>query len=1046
VKSISTRRARPQFAVLLVFAWLAAAPGAGCAPNGLAVEILHPPLLSRYGQAVEVTARVSSPAGSAAVSWCVLDSALGGTVTLDAQGSFAFRFATAGLPDVIYVEVTAKDAAGRFARSYVALFGPRSRMPSSETLKTESGPELPRPAVLAPAEEVEDPRPTASPTEGEPAPSVLLDEPGDGRRYGSRLRIRGRIVDPHAALPGADGIGSARYEFHSREIYAPTRSPASGEVPLNPDGSFDFIVPTRQLQGPQELRISVRAAGGRAVQALVPLEQAEADIPSFAVSWTEGAAVADWEELPGTERYTLVFWKENPGGSKEPESRVEGVRSPHRLTGLEPGNLYGLRLLAAAAGEADSWSVSQRILPVTGDVLRPMVSGEYGRIRVSWAAVPGSREYRVWRSTDPQGAPTDVSGSLDRNLYVDTQVAFGRRYYYRITPAAFPSSGGATAWAETTPFPEKRAAVRGELPCDEAPQVSLSGGYARVSAGARGVRVIDVSTPEAPAEAGVIPARAARAVAVAGSLAYVADGPHGLRVIDIAEPHSPVEIGFRDTGDARRVLVRGGLAFVADGEHGLKVLDVSRPTEPVRAASLDTLTALDLALHGDFACVAAGPQGLRIVDLTAPRRPREAATWATPAARAVAVQGELAFGADGQRGLAIVDVSEPSHPARVSGHPAADAVDVAVSGRFAYLADAKAGLLVLEVSDPHRPRSFAELPLRGISGLAVRGSYVYAATAAGLQAVHVVNEGTSFSVASCPVPGGAYALSLEGGHGYVSGHRGGVQALDLTQPDSVGESALRGGFASDYALHTVVRGRHAYVADGRRGIKITDVSAIWDADPATVPPACVSFFTGGWAWRLAVQGDRLYVADGTEGLKVLDVTDPLRPVEVAAVATIDARDVTVDGSLLWLADGKGGLKVYDVAGQAPVELSTVQGLEARRVRAAGSLVCAAGPEGVAVFGIEDPRRPARVGSYPTAHAEAIDLSDGHLFVAEGHRGLTVLDLAFPERPQVISRCAEVYAIDVAVRGDWAFVPDAERVHAVRVLVPRWLQAAARTTP
>jgi hypothetical protein len=58
-----------------------------------------------------------------------------------------------------------------------------------------------------------------------------------------------------------------------------------------------------------------------------------------------------------------------------------------------------------------------------------------------------------------------------------------------------------------------------------------------------------------------------------------ADGRHGLRVVDVSTPSAPVEAGFYDTpGSADGVAAAGGYAYVADQSGGLLILRFSPPT------------------------------------------------------------------------------------------------------------------------------------------------------------------------------------------------------------------------------------------------------------------------------------------------------------------------------------------------------------------------------------------------------------------------------------------------------------------------------------
>jgi hypothetical protein len=62
-------------------------------------------------------------------------------------------------------------------------------------------------------------------------------------------------------------------------------------------------------------------------------------------------------------------------------------------------------------------------------------------------------------------------------------------------------------------------------------------------------------------------------VTVAGNYAYVADDDSGLRIVDVSNPAAPSEAGFYDTpGYAWGVAVAGNTAYVADSDGGLVIL------------------------------------------------------------------------------------------------------------------------------------------------------------------------------------------------------------------------------------------------------------------------------------------------------------------------------------------------------------------------------------------------------------------------------------------------------------------------------------------
>jgi hypothetical protein len=103
-----------------------------------------------------------------------------------------------------------------------------------------------------------------------------------------------------------------------------------------------------------------------------------------------------------------------------------------------------------------------------------------------------------------------------------------------------------------------------------------------------------------------------------GDLLYVAAHLKGLRIFDLSDPEAPrfSEVGRLGTGfvDAWAVAVHEGLAYVADGAGGLKIVDVSVPTAPRMVAGETIATSAgssqDVVLRDGRVYVAAGGAGV----------------------------------------------------------------------------------------------------------------------------------------------------------------------------------------------------------------------------------------------------------------------------------------------------------------------------------------------------------------------------------------------------------------------------------------------------
>jgi hypothetical protein len=261
--------------------------------------------------------------------------------------------------------------------------------------------------------------------------------------------------------------------------------------------------------------------------------------------------------------------------------------------------------------------------------------------------------------------------------------------------------------------------------------LAVVGNYAYVANCGSGLRIIDVSDPQSPFEAGYYDtADYARGVAVSGIYAYVAYGYSGLRVLDVSNPSSPVEVGICATPDyAWGVALSGNYAYVAAEDAGLQVVDISNPSTPVIVGACGTpSSAMSIVVADSHAYVAALGAGLRIIDVSNPASPVEVGFYdITPDLEyGIAVSGNYAYMGN-FHSLRVIDVSNPASPVEVGNLYEALAVNsVAVAGSRAYLANGN--VTVVDVSNPQAPSEVGYYGDANAFGMAVSGIYAYAAS------------------------------------------------------------------------------------------------------------------------------------------------------------------------------------------------------------------------------------------------------------------------------------------------------------------------------
>lgn len=200
--------------------------------------------------------------------------------------------------------------------------------------------------------------------------------------------------------------------------------------------------------------------------------------------------------------------------------------------------------------------------------------------------------------------------------------------------------------------------------------VATHAGRLVVAAGNEGLLIVDVTDPLEPSRLATIELLGpALDVFVDGDAAYVATGKGGVAVVDLVA--ASVTKTLSVPGFAAAVAVKEGKAFVAACD-AFDVIDVATGdlvgTTWVKGATKDGVLvapAKDVAVQGDVAFVAAGRFGAVAVDVVDPSAPKvighctDASDTAFYAS-GVRVDGDQLFVAAGEWGILPVDVAAPA--------------------------------------------------------------------------------------------------------------------------------------------------------------------------------------------------------------------------------------------------------------------------------------------------------------------------------------------------------------------------------------------------
>ena len=262
-----------------------------------------------------------------------------------------------------------------------------------------------------------------------------------------------------------------------------------------------------------------------------------------------------------------------------------------------------------------------------------------------------------------------------------------------------------------------------------------------------GLWIIDLADPSLPvAIAHDVTETPCLSLVLKDDYAYLACPQIGLRIMDISNPQTPSEAGIYDLlGDSRDMVIVDQTLFVA--RSGLLILDISNPLAPVEISNflVGTNNINEVAVAGDYAFLGVDNGNLVVLDISDPFTPTETGGY-DPADRygigqeatAIQVQDNIVYlttveppptplAGDYIGDTWLIDVSDKENPALVSSISTSGApFDLSVNGGFAAVAYEREGLRLYDISNPATPLERGSYnPSEDIYGVAIAGDLVY---------------------------------------------------------------------------------------------------------------------------------------------------------------------------------------------------------------------------------------------------------------------------------------------------------------------------------
>ena len=227
-----------------------------------------------------------------------------------------------------------------------------------------------------------------------------------------------------------------------------------------------------------------------------------------------------------------------------------------------------------------------------------------------------------------------------------------------------------------------------------------------------------------------------------------------------------------------------------------------------------------------------------------------------------------------------------------------------------------------------------------------------------------------------------------------------------------------------------IDGNYAYIADGKGGLKIIDIS-----DPDNF--AEVGSLKTQNALGIAVKSPYAFIADGSRGIRVIDITEPDSPEFFGLRKTTNAQKIVLKGNFAFVADGPGGVKIIDVS-KAPLLLSEFfTGGHTYKIALKGNLAFAAsGKAGINVIDVHDASNPVPVSIFNSRDSRDIAVQNSIIYKADGSAGVKIIDASDPEKLKTIASLEIPDAVSVSVSGNYIFTAGSKGLYVNNISDPK----------
>ncbi|MCK5912577.1 MAG: hypothetical protein KAG12_01780, partial [Desulfuromusa sp.] len=363
---------------------------------------------------------------------------------------------------------------------------------------------------------------------------------------------------------------------------------------------------------------------------------------------------------------------------------------------------------------------------------------------------------------------------------------------------------------------------------------------------------------------------------------YVSDSFSGLRMID---PEVDTAPSFVDLNiDPRTISATSDYLFVAGSDNGLLVVDKNTSLARQVVKTINTSGyARDLYIKNRWLYIAADQGGVSLQGVDSEDGVR---FFSARRGKSFTVYKDLLFVAEGKQGIEVFDISKPSHPLAVVDWPNLESLRLAVIDNYLLSVNGTSEVELIDISALQYPVRKDVLPDVHALDIASDGNLIFIASRNEGLLIYEITENSKFNRLS-----------------------------QLLTPFPMNQF--------DQAVAVQVRDGIAYVANGRSGLLIVDVSK------PRKPTILSSIDIPGICEQLRVVGRKVIITSHHGGINIVNIDDPQKPILLNSIATPGlSRGLQVVDDLIYVTHDAVGVTVV----AAPVMAKKVELISSRQIK------------------------------------------------------------------------------------------------------------------